>query len=91
MAKLGTDVFGRLRRLDRDPAQLLPQLPGSSDHLAASGASRERVRSTLFSALRTERSHVGTAHRKVLDFAYLEGPNVSQFLILTYPLRHVRA
>src|SRR5262249_34225044 len=43
-----------------------------TDHLAASGASRERVRSTLFSARGTDRSHVGTPHRKVLDFAYLE-------------------
>ena len=48
-----------------------------ADHLAASGASRERVRITLFSAPGTEQSHVGPAHRKVLDFAYLEAPHVS--------------
>ena len=43
------------------------------------------------SAPGTERPHVGTAHRKVLDFGYLEASHVSQFLIPNHPLRHVRA
>jgi hypothetical protein len=62
-----------------------------ADHPGASGVSRQKVKSTLFSAPGTKRSHLGTAHRKVLDSDYLEVSHASQFLILNCPLRQIRA
>ena len=73
------------------PASLVRLGPNDADHPGASEASRRKVKTTLFSAPGTKRSHLGTAHRKVLDSDYLEVSHVSQFLILNCPLRQVRA